>query len=118
MLGVQLSLSRLVLRTVVYSILLSICLSIGLLNPSGSIIHNVVTAFFIWVIPQLVTYFFLRGRDFGFGKRWFIQGVIYATLLTIFLNEHIIDPSGSYSMNLIAGIAIYIGSYLGGLMFN
>jgi hypothetical protein len=102
----------------VYSILLSICISTGLIDPQGSIIQNVVTGFFIWVIPQLVVYFFLRGRDFGFGKRWIIQGVIYAAMLTLFLNEGIIDPSGSYSMNLIAGIAIYVGSYLGGVLLN
>lgn len=111
--GLKLSFNRLITRTLVYSIILSVCLSMGLLDPHGNILTNIVTAFFIWVIPQIVTYFFFRGRNFGFGRRWVVQGVIYAVLLTLFLNQGIIDPAGSYSMNLIAGIAIFLGSYIG-----
>lgn len=110
-LGAQTSLSRILLRYIVYTVLLSIFLAQSWIDPTGSILHNVIWGFFIWTVPQLVTYFFFRGRNFGFGKQWIIRGVAFAILLTIFLNQRWIDPDGSYMSNMVAGLTIYVASY-------
>lgn len=110
---IQLNLSRMLLRMVVYSMLLTVVLDWGWINPTGSIIHNIAGGFFVWVVPQLVVYFFLRGRDFGFSKGWLVRGVIFAILLTVFLNQGWINPANDYINNMIAGLTLYVVSYLG-----
>jgi len=110
--GKQLVLSRLLLRVVIYSVLLNICLTLNWISPRGSILQNILTAFFIWVIPQMGAFFFLRGRDFGLGKRWLVQGVIHAILLTVFLSQEWVVPGGNFSTNTLAGLAIYMSSYI------
>ena len=111
-LGNQVTLNRIILRYIVYTVLLSIFLAQNWITLNGSILHNVIWGFFIWVVPQLVTYFFFRGRNFGFGKSWIIRGVAFAVLLTVFLNQRWIDPSGAYMSNMVAGLTIYVASYL------
>ena len=115
-LGKQVFLSRILLRYIAYSVLLSIFLAQSWIDPNGSILHNVLWGFFIWTVPQIVTYFFFRGRDFGFGKGWIIRGVAFAVLLTVFLNQKWIDPNGAYMSNMVAGLTLYVASYLASFM--
>ena len=110
--GKSIWLSRILLRYIIYNILLSIFIAQAWINPDGSILHNVGGGFVVWFVPQIVAYFILRGRDFGFGKRWLIQGVVFAILLTVFLNQRWIDPLEDYIVNVVSGLVLYVASYL------
>lgn len=110
--GKTIWLSRIVLRYIVYNIMLTIFIAQSWIDPNGSILHNVGGGFIVWFVPQIVAYFFFRGRDFGIDKRWLVQGVVFAILLTVFLNQHWIDPLEDYIVNVVSGLVLYISAYL------
>ena len=113
-----LNITRMSLRMLIYSILFGIFLSLGWIDPHGSILHNIGGGFFLWVLPQIAVYFFLRGRDFGFSKRWLIRGVVYAILLTVFLNQSWITQEGEFINNIMFGMILFTASYLISFMFE
>jgi len=51
---------------------------------------------------------------FGFGKytRSLLRIVFYSIGLSIFLNQRWINPDGNFLNNVIAGIALYMASWL------
>lgn len=115
---VKISLHRLLLRTVTYSILFGIFVSCGFISGSGSILKNVMAAFILWLVPQVFVHFFFRNQPFGMGKAWFLRGFIYAAGLVIFLNQGFIVPDGNFLSNLLAGLSLYAISYIGCLFFR
>ena len=116
--NIQINITRLSLKMLLYSVFFGVFLSLGWIDPQGSIIHNIAGGFIIWVLPQVVIYFFIRGKAFGLNKRWLVRGVIYAMLLTVFLNQRWIIPEGVFINNLMFGLILYLASYFIAFMFD
>ena len=114
----KINFARLAFRLFVYSVLFNIALTMNWIDPFGSILANIFVGFILWFVPQFLAYLLIRGRGFGMSRGWFVRGVLYAILLTVFLNQVWIDPSGSTTNNLFMGFILYVASYVGSWLFR